>query len=270
MTQICWMVLMLLTGAVMGISPLSAAADTHPNETGFERTSFRLISALGNQTLEGGSERLNPGQMKSPNKAFLYSTLVPGAGQLYVGAKRGYLQIAAEVGLLTAYFMTHNSAENLRDDYREQVRQHVKFDGPGTFETWDPVEDYEHATLFDNWHNVYTDDNGKPVERTGKWYWSDRAAFKDETRADKGDSPLRKDALEMREDANDKFEFARTLLGVVILNHVVSAIDARIATKSYNKKYAPQATSPKPIELALQTTASPHAVQSQVVLRKRF
>ncbi|MBI1927429.1 hypothetical protein HYR99_24715 [Candidatus Poribacteria bacterium] len=276
MTQICWMVLMLLTGAIMGPSPLSAAADLHPNETRFERTSFRLISALGNQTLEGGSERLASEQMKSPNKAFLYSTLVPGAGQLYVGAKRGYLQIAAEAVLLTAYFMKHNSAENLRDDYREQVRQHVQFDGPCSatspcsFEDWDPVEDYEHATLFDNWHNVYTDDNGKPVERTGKWYWSDRAAFKDETREGKDDSPQREDALKLRKDANDKFEFARTLLGVVILNHVVSAIDARIATKNYNKKYAPQATYPKPIELALQTTVSPHAVQSQVVLRKRF
>jgi len=271
------MVLMLLTGAVMGISPLSAATDLHPNETGFERTSFRLISALGNQTLAGQSESVNQGQMKSPNKAFLYSTLVPGAGQLYVGAKRGYLQIAAEAVLLTAYFMKHNSAENLRGDYREEVRKYVQFDGPCTetspcsFEDWDPIEDYEHATLFNNWHNVYTDDNGKPLERTGKWYWSDRVAFKDEKdEGNKGDSALRKDALKMREDANDKFEFARTLLGVVILNHVVSAIDARIATKSYNKKYATQATSPKPIELALQTTVSPHAVQSQVVLRKRF
>lgn len=266
----------LLTGVVIVLLPLSAAAENHPNEVGFEHTSFRLTSALGTRTLEERSQSLAPEQMKSPNKAFLYSTLVPGAGQLYVGAKRGYLQIAAEVGLLTAYFMTHNSAENLREDYREQVRQHVQFDAPCSatspcsFEEWDPVEDYEHATLFDNWHNVYTDDNGKPLERTGKWYWSDRAAFKDETRKDKDDSPLRMEALKLREDANDKFELARTLLGVVILNHVVSAIDARIATKSYNKKYAPQATSPKPIELALQTTASPHAVQSQVVLRKRF
>ncbi|MCZ6676905.1 MAG: hypothetical protein O7E52_06620, partial [Candidatus Poribacteria bacterium] len=191
------------------------------------------------------------------------------SGQLYTGAKRGYLYIAAEVGLLAARFLIHNDAEDTRDAYREEVRQNVVFDGPGTFETWDPIEDFEHATLFDNWHNVYTDNNGEPLERTGAWYWTDRAAFKDEQRT-VHDSPQRLEALARRGDANDKFQLARTFLGIVILNHVVSAVDARIATKSYNKKYTSQAATPKPFELDLQTTFFPDTVQSQVVLRKRF
>ncbi len=238
----------------------------------FQDTSFRLISALGMQTLpteqseisavEGLQEPLNLDPTKSPTKAFLYSALVPGSGQLYIGAKRGYLQIAAEVGFLAAYFITRSNAQSIREDYREQVRQHVIFEGPTKFDGWDPIEDFEHATLFDNWHNVYTDNNGEPLERVGKWYWEDRKAFKDEERM-LHDSPQREVAKQLRLDANDKFQLAKTFLGITILNHVVSAIDARIAAKSYNKKHSP-------FELGLETTLSPHNIQSWVVLQKRF
>ena len=274
-----WIAFVLLIHGAMFAWLSVASAEVESNKAGFERTSFRLIAALGMQTLPvdqseassigGHQNTLNPESSKSPTKAFLYSALVPGSGQLYIGAKRGYLQIAAEVGFLAAYFITRSNAEDLRKDYRAQVRRHVIFEGPTKFDDWDPIEDFEHATLFDNWHNVYTDNNGEPLERVGKWYWADRKAFKDEERKTHN-SPQREVALELRKDANDKFQSARTFVGIVILNHVVSAIDARIATKNYNKKHAPQAAFPKPFELELQTTVSPHTLQSRVVLRKRF
>ncbi len=273
MKQTCWILLATLVS--IGISVQMGVAS---NELGVEHspeispTNFRLISALGTQTLppdqsevptiEGHQEPLNPEPAKSPTKAFLYSALVPGAGQLYIGAKRGYLQLAAEMGLLAAYFITRNDAQGIREGYRAHVRDHVIFEGPTKFDDWDPIEDFEHATLFDNWHNVYTDNNGEPLERVGKWYWEDRRAFKDEERK-RHDSPLRKVALDMRLEANDKFQLAKTFLGIAILNHVVSAVDARIAAKSYNKKH-------RPFELQLQTSVSPHTVESQLVLQKRF
>ncbi len=259
---------------IIGISFTSlcvASNDEANNSANAAFTNFLLTSALGTQTLEEQPETLNREQpMKSPNRAFLSSLIVPGSGQLYINAKRGYIQIAAEVGLLAAIFVTNNNAQNTRDDYRDVVRENVIFEGPSKFEEWDEVEDFEHATLFDNWHNVYTEDNGQPLDRTGKWYWEDRAAFKDEDREGKDDSPGRLNALRLREDANDKFELARTFLGLVILNHVVSAVEARIATKNYNKKSASQATFPKPFELDMQTTVLSHAVESQIVFRKRF
>ena len=238
----------------------------------FRGTSFRLTSAVGTQmplieqsempAIEKHQGPLNIEPTKSPTKAFLYSALVPGSGQLYIGAKRGYLQIAVDAGLLAAYFITRSNAQSLREDYREQVRDHVIFEGPTKFDDWDPIEDFEHATLFDNWHNVYTDNNGEPLDRVGKWYWEDRKAFKDESRKTH-DSPQRMVAKQLRLDANDKFQLAKTFLGIAILNHVVSAVDARIAAKSYNKKH-------RSFELNLQTSFSPRNVQSQLVLQKRF
>ena len=279
----CILLAVLLTAGIsaqLGIASMESPVErpspilpllSNPSEN-LQSTSFRLTSALGTQTLpveqseipavQSPQKPLNLEPIKSPTKAFLYSAIVPGSGQLYIGAKRGYLQIAAEVGLLAAYFITRSNAQSLREDYRAHVRDHVIFEGPTKFDDWDPIEDFEHATLFDNWHNVYTDNNGEPLERVGKWYWEDRKAFKDDERKIH-DSPQRIVALDMRMDANDKFQLAKTFLGIAILNHLVSAIDARIAAKSYNKKHGS-------LGLDLQTNFSRHNIQSQLVLQKQF
>lgn len=237
--------------------------------------SFRLMSALGQRQLDvdhtAGSMGMEPSERsKSPNRAFLSSLIIPGSGQLYLGAKRGYVYIAVEVGMLAVYFVTRRDAENTREQYREHVRNHVSFDGPGGFDSWDPVEDYEHATLFDNWHNVYTERNGEPLDRVGAWYWRDRQAFKDEDREGQHDSPERLRARQWRDEANDKFERARTFLGIAILNHVVSAVEARIFAKRSSQNDMPQARATRSIELDVTTTASPYAAETRLVLRKLF
>ena len=251
-------------------SPASYLPEKLPKN--LQNPSFRFISALGVEALpakqseissvEGHQGPLNIEPTKSPTKAFLYSALVPGSGQLYIGAKRGYLQIAAEVGLLAAYFITRSNAQSLREDYREQVRDNIVFEGPTRIQHWDPIEDFEHATQYENWNHEY--DSEATRARTGKWYWKREGnAFKDRPAKDVPDSEARLEAYQMRMDANDKFQLAKTFLGIAILNHVVSAIDARIAAKSYNKKH-------RPLGLNLQTSFSPHKVQSQLVLQKRF
>ena len=284
MKHICWILFVALFG--IGISVRMGFASKEliteqsspvlpllekPPET-FQDTSFRLSSAVGTQilvteqsefsTIEKHQGTLNPQPIKSPTKAFLYSALVPGSGQLYIGAKRGYLQIAAEVGLVVAYFITRSSAQNLREDYREQVRDNVVFEGPTKIQDWDPIEDFEHATQYENWNHRY--DSEPTRARTGKWYWKrDGDAFKDRPADEVPASEARLEAFETRMDANDKFQLAKTFLGIAILNHVVSAVDARIAAKNYNKKH-------RSLVLDLQTSFSPQNIQSQLVLQKRF
>ena len=248
------------------LPPLAEPSEKLPS------SSFRLISALGMQTLpteqseitaiEGRQEPLNRELTKSPTKAFLYSALVPGSGQLYIGAKRGYLQIAAEVGLLAAYFITRSDAQSLREEYKDLVRDNVVFEGPTRIDYWDEIEDFEHATQYENWDHEY--DSEATRARTGKWHWKREGdAFIDRPANEVPESPARKEAYELRMDANDKFQLAKTFLGIALLNHVVSAVDARIAAKGYNKKH-------ESLGLDLQTSFSPHNVQSQLVLQKRF
>ena len=284
MKHICWILFVVLFGieisVQMGIASKGSTAERSfqvlpplekSHET-FRGTSFRLTSAVDTQMLlteqseipaiEKHQGPLNLETTKSPTKAFLYSALVPGSGQLYIGAKRGYLQIAAEAGLLAAYFITRSNAQSLREDYREQVRDNVVFEGPTKIQDWDPIEDYEHATQYENWDHAY--DSETTRARTGKWHWKREGdAFTDRPAKDVPASEERLEAFQMRMDANDKFQLGKTFLGIAILNHVVSAIDARIAAKSYNKKH-------RSFGLELQTSFSSYNVQSWLVLQKRF
>ena len=240
-------------------------------------TAFYLDSALGNRTLANQSavtmeanQGLQP--QKSPNEAFLYSLVVPGMGQLYTGAKHGYFYTAAEVGLLITYFILRNNASNTREDYRDVVREHVNFIGSGSFEDWDPIEDFEHATQYETWNHVY--DSEETRRRTGKWYWEDlEPGLKNEPDLDIDfDSRHRLEAFDLRQKANDTFQLARTVLGVAILNHVVSAVEARITTKRINtrSRNTSMQTKTSPFEIDVQTDISAGTLTSTLLLKKRF
>ena len=240
-------------------------------------TAFYLDSALGNRSLANQSTvdmkaiRELP-TLKSPNEAFLYSLVIPGMGQLYTGAKRGYFYMAAEGVLLASYFLLWNNASNIRDDYRDVVREHVVFIGPGSFEDWDPVEDFEHATQYETWNHVY--DSEETRARTGKWYWKDLdPKLKNEKDGDiEFDSPRRLEAFDLRQKANDTFQRAKFFLGMAILNHVVSAVEARITTKRFNTRVqnTSMQTRANAFEIDVQTDISASGLTSALVLRKRF
>ena len=240
-------------------------------------TAFYLDSALGNRSLANQSAvTMETNQslqlQKSPNEAFIYSLIIPGMGQLYTGAKHGYFYTAAEVGLLATYFILRNVASNTREDYRDVVRQHVNFIGSGSFEDWDPVEDFEHATQYETWNHVYDSDETRA--RTGKWYWKDiDPSLKNEPDLDIDiDSKYRLEAFELRQKANDTFERAKLFLGMAILNHVVSAVEARITTKRFNTRLQNSLAQTKTntFEIDVQTDMSAGALVGTLVLRKRF
>lgn len=248
-------------------------------------TAFYLDSALGTRALADQSavtmeatQGLQP--RKSPNEAFLYSLIVPGMGQLYTGAKRGYVYMAAEVGLLTTYFILRHSASNTREDYRDIVREHVNFIGAGSFEDWDPIEDFEHASQYETWNNPYSDDKSpagkETLKRTGKWYWKDiDPDLKNQRHGDFESgvgSEIRLEAFELRQKANDTFERAKFFLGMAILNHVISAVEARITTKHFNTRLqnTSMQTKTAPFEIDVQTDISGGTLAGTLVLRKRF
>ena len=241
---------------------------------------FALDSKLGNRSLANQSavtmaanQALQP--RKSPNEAFLYSFVIPGMGQLYTGATRGYLYAAAEVGFLATYFILRNSAANTRDDYRDVVREHVVFIGPGSFEDWDPIEDFEHATQYETWNHDY--DSEATRNRTGKWYWADlNPDLKDVNHRDLEErglgSKYRLEAFELRQKANNTFERARLFLGLAILNHVVSAVEARITTKRLNTRLQNpiSQTQNRTFDIDIQTDILTGGFTSAVVLQRIF
>ena len=271
-TQILILVLLLCLSS--GVCLASDVFKTQPF------TAFALDSKLGTRSLaEQSSVTLsaNPALQprKSPNEAFLYSLVIPGMGQLYTGAKRGYVYIAAEAGFLATFFILRNSAANTRDDYRDVVRDHVIFIGAGSFEDWDPIEDFEHATQFETWNHKY--DSEATRNRTGKWYWADlNPDLKNENHGDLEErglgSKYRLEAFDLRQRANDTFERAKFFLGLAILNHVVSAVEARIATKRFNNRLQNtlMQTQARAFDIGVQADRFTGALTGTLVLRKIF
>ncbi|MCH2508598.1 MAG: hypothetical protein MK035_09050, partial [Dehalococcoidia bacterium] len=79
-------------------------------------------------------------------------------------------------------------------------------------------------------------------------------------------SRQRQTAFDLSNNDNEKFERAKVFLGLVMFNHVVSAVDARIATKNYNKKNTSQSRT----RLDWKMKVSPLAIENRVLLRKHF
>lgn len=240
-------------------------------------TDFYLTSHLGIRTLaDQSTTNDNIVSLKSPNEAFLYSLAIPGMGQLYNGSKYGYIYTAAEIGLWITYFVLRNSAGNTHEDYRAFVRENVVFIGPSSsIEHWNG-EDYEHATQYETWWNTYSGEDSietrKTLERTGKWYWKDLdPSLKNENsrviqEEHDFNSKYRQRAYDLRQEANATFENARTVLGLVILNHVFSAVEARISTKRWNNRQQQNSA----FEVVFKTDFSTDAPKGALVLKRKF
>ena len=197
----------LLIGLAVSLPAIADPLINNPNA----EAAMQLEDKM-NETMAGS---LPPHGLKSPSRAFLLSAVIPGTGEFYAGAKRGLLFVAAEIAFWTTYFVLHGQAEDTKEDYVQFVDSHILFeeDSPvSSTETW-TLEDYEHATQSDNWHYVYTESNGKPVDRVGKYYWDDLPQdLIDEPGGvplSESQSLMRVEAYSKRGSMNDKFKNAK-------------------------------------------------------------
>ena len=89
---------------------------THGQPLRLER-SFASTQTAPAQTVQQSMTPM-PVQMniKSPAKAFLFSAVLPGAGELYAGKKRGLFFTALEVGALTSVVMFDRLGDSRKED----------------------------------------------------------------------------------------------------------------------------------------------------------
>lgn len=200
---------------------------------------------------------------KSAKKAFLYSLVVPGAGQYYLGSKiKPVVYLGLEAVFWVGYFSYHNKGVDKEKAYRLFADQY-----------WDPIAyigsqvdtsgliglfmdscnsdptcnglDTSIHTIQDSVfameaylgfsHHLQFSKNQQYYENAGKydqfaWGWSDFDPLGDPL------TPLRSDYLSQRKRANDLYGKATTFAMVSLANHVLSAFEAAISTRSYNRK----------------------------------
>lgn len=215
----------------------------------------RAVSAAANQGDTGN--RIESKAAKSPGKAFFLSLLVPGAGEYYAGKRKHAAVFFGLEALGWALWSTWDSkGDDIVDEFRATAR--AEWD-PQSYISWrvssrsrfsslthalpcssyvvnDGIEGlgdcpepeaqqyYEligkYNQFVSGWSDL-TDDNGSPVQPTvvdsvEEFHSEIRLAYEDR-----------------RDDSNRFLERASTVTGLILVNHVLSAIDAsRVARQA--------------------------------------
>ncbi|MBN2600631.1 MAG: hypothetical protein JXR87_01415 [Candidatus Marinimicrobia bacterium] len=215
---------------------------------------------------------------KSPGRAFLMSAIIPGAGELYAGAKWRALAFASvEVFSWLMYFNRKNKGEQLETDYMTYADDYWKLsqlyqNGASGYLMTGLTG--QHGAGFGS-HSIYLEYNGNEYEgnamsldtalvgwesfilsgelqpvRTRDYYenigkydqfaggWDDFTDFNSSSDSVVFMSDLRDNYLTQRKESNDALKMATNFATVIMFNHLISAFHAQIAAKNYSSEEA--------------------------------
>jgi hypothetical protein len=182
---------------------------------------------------------------KSPKCAFFYSLAVPGLGQFYAGSKiKPAVFIGLEALLWTSYAIYTGKGNDVKDDYIQFAQEHYNY---GEFMAWWLNLNPEIRAVFS--HTLPWDDSlNQPImnheyyENIGKYNefqvgWDDigRAHEPPPVGTEAYTSPHREEYLNLRRKSNDYYQNASTMVILALGNHILSAFDAALTAKGYNK-----------------------------------
>ncbi len=174
---------------------------------------------------------------RSPSKAFLYSMTIPGAGQLYNHSKiKAGLFMAIEVVSWVDWLINQQKGQKKTDDYNNFADRGWSAE---RYTNW-LIEDYGVTSDADSTmhftHHLPTTRTQQYYEMIGKYDqfrygWSDTDYLTKDTI-----SLVREQYLNDRATANNYFTKAKTGAIIAIANHLLSAFDAALSAKRYNKR----------------------------------
>jgi hypothetical protein len=187
---------------------------------------------------------------KSPLKAFALSLIVPGAGQYYTGYRiKAAAFLGADIALWSGYLAYHQKGAGTERDYKAYADNNYHY--MEYFNWWSTVG--ADTSVFS--HRIYLDSTGSQPIRTREYYenigkydqfqvgWGNSGInhpppihSDDTTRTTwYGDNNERLTYLNMRKKSNDYFSNAKAFLVVSIGNHIISAFEAAIGARRYNR-----------------------------------
>ncbi len=203
--------------------------------------------------------------VKSVPKALLFSAVVPGSGQIY---SRSYLKglafLVIEAAALTGHFRSNSEGNRLEVQFEADANAlwdenaYWNWMGEicgGSCNNMDDLRSFERA----NFSHFLPEEKNQPYyENIGKYNqfvigWED---FRTETLGgsieiftyadyltgiwdtqDLRTISLQRNAYtELQDDSDRNFKRATTLASLLLLNHVVSALDAAWTTKKFNRR----------------------------------
>ncbi len=259
---------LLMMSVALGLLFTSSRADNLVTLTPLEQTGLELrygsTMAWADESkldLDQGEKKGVSTGRKSPGKAFALSLLVPGLGQYYNGSRiKPFVFLGVEVTAWAMYFKWHGDYEDITTSFENFQRAHwsrvsyadyleAAYQGRGG-----EYRDDDSITAVEISHHLPDTETGQYFEMTGKynqfaWGWDDatRNGYTLETWTDSADlaiidqahtpiSARREAYLQMRKDANDKYDQAERMIIVSIVNHLISGFEAYIGAKRHNKQ----------------------------------
>jgi len=203
------------------------------------------------------------GQYKSPAKGSIFSAALPGAGQFYNGSKvKGMFFLLVEAAAIAGHFHFLNKGNDFESDFQNLANREWN-------ETayWDwisqvsGVDRQNDAALREfesaNFSHFLPQKKGQQYyENIGKYNqfvygWTDfRKEVGDVENFSFGQyqgnsyngtrlediSPTRVEYMQIRTDSNNNLKHATALVTLTFLNHIVSAFEAGLSAKRYNRK----------------------------------
>jgi len=192
---------------------------------------------------------------KLPKRALFFSALIPGAGELYA---RSYIKAGAfflaEVAAWTIYGSYTNKGKNEEKNYQQYADAHWD---PEVWKQWKQnytgsVDD-AHASTMEKYlsgdksattQQQYYEMIGKYSAFYVGWdfanYYDNQSLYNtitlDSMETIQQNSSDIGNYMDMRDKSNKLFRLARTATNYVIVNHILSAIDAAWTAKRHNNK----------------------------------
>jgi hypothetical protein len=163
----------------------------------------------------------------SPFLAGAMSAIIPGTGQLVQGQNRGWLYLGIEIASWFTYGSLRSAGSQAEEDYRQFADSHWGWErygtvtdcgeglGPGNFEE----ESAQLMELYENTRGQFYDDIGSQDIYACGW----------------DDQGNRGSYRAMQSDADNLYNASEFVVAVIVLNHLVSAVDAAKSASNRRK-----------------------------------
>lgn len=196
---------------------------------------------------------------KSPLKAFLFSAVLPGAGQFYLGSRlKALVFLGVEATAWGFEAKYRGDGDTRTDQFEDFNRTHWHRADYEQYLAWNyPYSDDTKITAVEISHHLPKTETQQYFEMTGKynqfaWGWDD-ANYAGNYLSDynQANPPPRITGQElapvsdrrviyegMRHEANQKYSQARKMVAVAIVNHLVSGFEAMFAARRHNNQAA--------------------------------
>lgn len=196
-------------------------------------------------------------------RATVMSALVPGAGQFYVGQRRGWVYLTLEVIAWGFWIDRRSAGADARDRYRDFAWDEARIhDGPrvdGDFDFYETLSNWERSGAYDVdpasagvqpesdvatfngtiWRRaegLYLP-GGADTPESDPGYLRALGYYADFAYADgflwdwRGSGEARETYAGLIRSSDDRYREATNVMGAIIANHVVSAVDAFLSSR---------------------------------------